>query len=280
MSEGAPRIEPFEIEGAAGRPIRGEARLVNGATASVVVLHGFKGFFRFSFFPYVAEQIAAAGMNVISFNFSGSGVGPDLESFTDSEAFFDNSFAREMYDVVRVASASDDRGWLGARYGVLGHSRGGGIAVLHAADNLRVGALVTWAGISTVRRWSDVVMTAWRDRGHTEIANSRTGQVLKLGTRVLDEAVDHGSARLDIRRAGREVKSPWLIVHGDADETVPIAEAEALRAASRERAEVLRIPGATHSFNVSHGSSVRSPELITATERTVAFFTDSLLGAE
>ena len=38
--------------------------------------------------------------------------------------------------------------------GVVGHSRGGGIAVLQAASDPRVRALVTWAAISSVERWS------------------------------------------------------------------------------------------------------------------------------
>ena len=40
-------VERFDVVGASGRVIRGEARAVDGATASVVLLHGFKGFAHF-----------------------------------------------------------------------------------------------------------------------------------------------------------------------------------------------------------------------------------------
>ena len=272
----AGRLDRFDIVGAGGRVIRGEARVVDGATASVVLLHGFKGFAHFSFFPLLADRLSRAGLTAISFNFSGSGVGEDMERFTDADAFENNSFGRELYDLVMVNAEADRRGWLGTRRGLFGHSRGGGIAVLHAARDERVAALATWSSISTVKRWSDADLTSWRERGYTEIANSRTGQTMRVGTNLLNEVVKHASGRLDIERAAAVIRCPWLIVHGDADETVPVAEGERLHAATNGRAELLRVSGATHGFNVSHGFAHPSPELQLVVDRTVDFFAGNL----
>ena len=71
--------------------------------------------------------------------------------------------------------------------GLLGHSRGGGIAVLHAAGDPRVRALVTWAAISTVERWPSAVQAAWRAAGVLDQENARTGQILPLYADVLDD---------------------------------------------------------------------------------------------
>ena len=270
-------LERFDIVGAGGRVIRGEARVVDGATSSVVLLHGFKGFAHFSFFPLLADRLSQAGMNAISFNFSGSGIGDDMERFTDFEGFEQNSFGRELYDLVMVNAEAERRGWLGAKRGLFGHSRGGGIAVLHAARDERIVALATWSSIATVKRWSEAQMAAWRERGYAEFANSRTGQVMRVGTNLLDEVVKHASGRLDIERAAAVIRCPWLIIHGDADETVPVAEGERLHAATNGRAELLRIPGATHGYNVSHGFTEPSPELRQVVDRTVEFFAGNLL---
>lgn len=267
--------ESFELTGAGGLPIRGEMLVVDGATHGVVLLHGFKGFFRGLFFPSLAERIAAAGLNVVSYNCSGSGIGPDLVSFTESAAFGANSYGRELYDLSLVMRHADASGWLGSRYGLFGHSRGGGIAALHAAGDDRVGALVTWASISTVRRWTDDEMAAWRARGHLDVVNTRTGQRFALGTRVLDEIERHGEGRLDITRAARRITAPWLVVHGDADDTVLFAEGEQLAGAAPD-AELFRIAGGTHTMNVAHGYTVPSPELLQASERTVHFLTEHL----
>ena len=272
----APRLETFEIAGSSGRVIRGDARLVEGATASVVLVHGFKGFARGNFMPFVADQLSAAGLTTIAFDFSGSGVGPDRETFTDFDAFEANSIGRELYDLLRVIRLGEERGWLGDRRGLWGHSRGGGVAVLHASRDTRLGALVTWSAIATVDRWSAADRETWRRQGYLEVLNTRTKQTFRMGRAMLQEIEKHGQGRLDIERAASQVRCPWLIVHGDADETVPIEEGERLRQASREQAELQRVPGASHTFNVAHGFTAPSPALRTATDRTVRFFVAAL----
>jgi fermentation-respiration switch protein FrsA (DUF1100 family) len=136
---------------------------------------------------------------------------------------------------------------------------------------------VTWASIATVMRWSDEELAAWRERGYLEVQNARTGQILRLGTPLLAEVTEHHLGRYNLRAAAGTLLCPWLIVHGDADETVPFAEAEQLHAASEERAELLPIEGGTHTFNVSHGMREPSPQLRRATEHTVRFFVDRLV---
>lgn len=273
----AVKPERFELAGTGTRLIRGEARVVPDAQGSVVLVHGFKGFARWAFFPYLADRLAAAGLTTVSFNFSGSGIGEDLETFTDPDAFAENTYSRELQDLALVLAESKRRGWIGAQCGLYGHSRGGGIALLEAARDTRIRALVTWASISTVLRWPDDVIAGWRARGYLEVPNTRTGQIFLVTTALLDEAIEHHHGRSNLRVAAATLLCPWLIVHGDADETVPFSEAEQLLAASEGRAELLRIGGGTHSFNVAHGMSEPSPQLSEAVERTVSFFMDRLV---
>jgi fermentation-respiration switch protein FrsA (DUF1100 family) len=82
---------------------------------------------------------------------------------------------------------------------------------------------------------------------------------------------------LDVARAAETLLCPWLIVHGDADETVLIGEGESLARAAGPNAELLRVAGGTHTFNVAHGMTSPSPQLREATDRTVRFFVDRLL---
>ena len=277
---GAPQaIAPqrFDIEGAAGRTIRGEVRVVTGARASVVLVHGFKGFAHFAFFPYLADRLAAAGLTTLSFNFSGSGVGEDMETFSDPEAFAENTYTRELHDLGIVMGEGERRGWITERRGLFGHSRGGGIAILRAARDVHVHALVTWASISTVRRWPTDIADAWRRRGWLDVENARTKQVFRLRSAVLDEATQHGEGMLDVTRAAETLLCPWLIVHGDADETVLIGEGEVLANVAGSNAELLRVAGGSHTFNVAHGMTTPSPQLREATDHTVTFFVDRLL---
>lgn len=225
-----------------------------GPRPAVVIVHGFKGFKDWGMFPPLAERLARAGFTAVSFNMSGSGVdaggAPSLP-----ERFGRNTYGAELSDLAAVLDALE-QGQLGTapptRVGLVGHSRGGGIAVLQTARDPRVRSLVTWAAIADVVRWDDRTRAKWRAGGHFDVTNTRTGQVIPLSTDVLDE-IESAPAELDITRAAARIEVPWLIVHGALDESVTAKDAARLHAASaRESTTLLTIPGAGHTFGAGH----------------------------
>ncbi len=241
---------------------------------AVLVLHGFKGFKDWGMFPPLAERLARAGFSAVSFNLSGSGV-DDAGEFTFPERFARATFSGDLGDIAHVVEAVAS-GALAmpspTSIGFLGHSRGGGLGVLAAAADPRIGAVVTWAAISDVHRHSPEEVTAWRARGHIDIVNSRTGQVLPILTDVLDDVIRHGSTLLDIRAAGARLKAPWLIAHGESDVTVPVAEARALHAAAGATAELMVVPGAGHTFEAVHPWQGPTPAFAAVADASVAWF--------
>ena len=260
--------------------IRGEARLPKNARGAVVVCHGFKGFAHFSFFPYVAESLAKAGFRAITFDFSGSGVGEDRENFTNPRAFTHNTYLQELADLEAVVDEARARNWIDDGYGVFGHSRGGGIAILHASRDAQVKALVTWAAISSTNRWSPEVVSEWRTSGHIEIPNSRTGIAIPLGVDILHEVETYGRVDLNIARAASEIRSPWLIIHGTDDETVNVSEAESIANLSGANATLRELDGVNHSFGGKHPLAEVTPTLESVTGETVEFFSRNLTARE
>ncbi|MFL5402160.1 MAG: alpha/beta hydrolase family protein [Gemmatimonadales bacterium] len=245
---------------------------------AVVVLHGFKGFKDWGMFPRVAERLAQAGFTAVSLNVSGSGV-DDAGDFSFPERFGHNTFTAELRDLGSTVDALMD-GRLGvsppSSLGLVGHSRGGGIAVLHAARDSRVRAMVTWSAISVVERWPVEQRQAWRTAGQIDIQNTRTGQLLPLYTDVLDD-IERNAADLDIQAAARRIGVPWLIVHGTSDESVPFPEAERLaEAASRSDARLLPIPGGGHTFGAMHPWRSSTPELDSVFDATLSWFSSHL----
>jgi dienelactone hydrolase len=243
------------------------------ARPAVLVLHGYKGFKDWGMFPRFSDRLAQAGFTVVSPNLSGSGV-DDAGDFAFPERFGHNTFTAELQDVEVVVNTLY-QGRLGvpppSSLGVVGHSRGGGIAVLHTSQNPRVRALVTWAAISTVERWPAEQRPAWRSAGRLDVPNVRTGQVLPLYTDVLDD-IEHNAARLSIASAAAEIAVPWLIVHGTADESVPLREAERLAAAaSRTSPNLLLIPGGGHTFGATHPWRAATPELDAVFDATLSW---------
>jgi dienelactone hydrolase len=243
---------------------------------AVVVVHGFKGFKDWGLWPTLAERLARAGLSAVTLNLSGSGV-DDSGEFVYPERFGHNTFSAELQDLRRVTDALAG-GELGvappSAVGLLGHSRGGGIAVLHAASDARIKALATWAAISTVERWPASQRAAWRSAGVNEVKNVRTGQVLPLYPDVLDDIERHASA-LDIEAAAARVAVPWLIVHGTDDEAVALAEGKRLAAAA-PGARLLAVEGAGHTFGAVHPWRGPTPALERVEDATLAFFAETL----
>ena len=264
--------EPFEIPGKDGLSIRGERYLAEDAAGTVFVCHGFKGFAHWGFFPFVAQSLARGGLNAITFDFSGSGIGRDRESFTEPEAFSTNTFTRELEDLENLVDYARRSKWIDEQFGLFGHSRGGGTAILYAADKAEITALVTWAAISHVNRWTAADALEWRTRGFREIVNSRTGETLLLGTDLLDEVEAHLTTKVNILAAAAKVKAPWLIVHGTADETVPHNEAEQLHQRSSKVSKLKLLEGVTHAFGATHPLTDPPRPLEQVVAETVQFF--------
>jgi dienelactone hydrolase len=247
---------------------------------AVVVLHGFKGFKDWGMFPPFSERLARAGVTAVTPNLSGSGV-DDAGAFSRPDRFSRNTFSAELDDLGRVTAALA-AGELGVAapsgIGLVGHSRGGGIAVLQAARDPRVRTLVTWAAISSVERWSPAEQQAWRAAGTKDIVNARTGERLPLSTDVLDDIGRHANGRLDVLAAAARIAVPWLVVHGGDDEAVSPLEAQALRGASpRDTTALLTVEGAGHTFGAVHPWKGSTPELERVFDASLAHLAASLL---
>jgi len=265
--------EAFEIPCKDGLTIRGEVYPAASSRGTVIVCHAFKGFAHCAFFPYIARTLAENGLTAITFDFSGSGIGRDRESFTEAEAFASNTLSRDLDDIENLVEYARRKKLISGKFGLFGHSRGGGIAILSAAAaDSDVGSLVTWAAISYPTRWSKEDVATWRRRGYAEITNSRTGQVMRLGTDMLEDVEMHGQTKLNIEAAAAKIKVPWLILHGTADETVPSSEAERLHALSPGVSTLRLIKGADHGFGAKHPLTEIPPVLEKVVLETVKFF--------
>lgn len=270
------REDKFTLHRPGGLTIRGETFTEEAnPKRTVVICHGFKGFAHWGFFPHLAKSIAGAGMRAITFDFSGSGIGDDRETFVDPDAFEKNTFTQELADLQAVISEARRREWITSPYGLLGHSRGGGVAILHAAGNEQVKALATWAAISYVGRWTPSDVITWRDRGFVDIVNARTGQVMKLGTSLLDDVEAHEKTTLDIAAAAGRIRVPWLILHGSEDETVPTDEARRLHELAPEWS-TLRIIAGNHGFGAMHPFKEVPESFSRALSETLDFFEQNL----
>mgnify|MGYP000497120014 CR=1 FL=1 len=169
---------------------------------AVLVCHGFKGFRRWGFFPWVGERLAEAGWTSAVMDFSRNGIGEDPLEFDRLDLFRSNTYSRELADLDQVIEELRARlDWTGP-IGLLGHSRAAVDVVVRAAEDPRVGAVVTWNGVSRLLRFTDRQLAEWEREGCLEFTNARTGQRMAMDYGFVRDALENAE-RFDLGRARR-----------------------------------------------------------------------------
>lgn len=262
----------FEIASAEGLPIRGVLEVPSDPRGLVVIVHGFKGFKDWGFFPWVSARFAGCGVASVRFDMSHNGIGERPGEFDRLDLFANDTYGGELSDLEKVLSWIEGvREVAGLPLFLMGHSRGGGVAILgaRATESGMVRGIVTWSGIARADRWSEEVKKEWRARGVLEVQNARTGQVMPISTAVIDE-LDARAGELDIQAALEATECPVLIVHGLSDESVPLSEAHQLASCARNGSLVL-IEKASHTFGARHPFAGVPKELSFAMHATAGF---------
>lgn len=262
-------VVDWSIPGAADEPIFGTSYLPSsegGVRGSVLLCHGFMGYKDYGFFPYLARRLASAGFVAHGFNFSHSGVTPSHTKFKRVDLFERDTWNKQVHDLTLVHDALRESWLPGPRMARtlpvvwFGHSRGGVTALLAAArrpnhaasgddNDLTVPAgLCIAAAPASACRLSPEDKARLREQGYMEYVSSRTQQTLRIGRGWLDE-IEADPARHDPLAAMATLRQPVAIIHGQADQTVLVADAHALAAAAGHRAKLHLIPDASHTFN-------------------------------
>ena len=220
----------------------------------VVFCHGYKGYKDWGAWDLVAKSFAEKNLFFLKMNFSHNGgtVAQPID-FPDLEAFGHNNFLKELDDLDTVLSWLHSDNPYQAEYNkanisLIGHSRGGGIVVLKAAKDKRISKVVSWAGVSDFasRFPEGEKLELWRQHGVAYITNARTNQQMPHYFQFYTSFKEN-EAFLNIKSAARQLSIPYLIVHGDLDETVPLEEAKNLNSWS-PKSELEIIEGANHTF--------------------------------
>jgi pimeloyl-ACP methyl ester carboxylesterase len=239
-------------------PIYGDLRRSESAENKpvIVICHSFMAFKDWGFFPHIGEEFARAGFCTLAFNYSYDGVGAEGGKITDLARFEANTFSRELADTARVIEAIRSgeigRGFIDrATIILLGHSRGGGVAIVTASRDSRIKALITLASISTFDRWTPHQKERWRAAGYLALARDTTANPLRLGLGLLNDLEAHAD-NLSIAKAAGTIHVPWLILHSAADVTVKVNEAHALyNSSNKSTTELVIVEKAGHLFNAA-----------------------------
>lgn len=226
----------------------------------VIYAHGFNGFKDWGNFDLIAEMFSAAGFVFIKFNFSHNGTSPgNPTAFTNLEAFGNNNYTKQLIDLQLVID------WVCDPTNIyqsvmntndiclIGHSLGGGIAILQAAADKRIKKLITWAAISECKtpwgNWTTEKIIEWKESGVAYYNNSRTQQQMPMYYQLYEDYLQH-EAKLNIQKAIGKLDIPVLICHGTNDLAVPVEKAYQLK--SCQPSAILFINDSDHVFGRKH----------------------------
>jgi carboxymethylenebutenolidase len=188
----------------------------------------------------ITDRVAAAGHHAVGldiFHRSGGGTAP-YDDFEKVLPLFEGLTDEGLLDDIDAARAHLNEAGIGdASIGIVGFCFGGRTTFL-AAVRRPVGAAVGFYGGGIV-----------------------TGRFPQFPP-LIDESPS--------------LQSPWLGLFGDADQGIPVADVERLRAALDEGTtvdhDIVRFPGADHGFNCDQRPAYHPEAAAAAWQRTLAWF--------
>jgi pimeloyl-ACP methyl ester carboxylesterase len=264
----------FILRGAEDKTISGDITWNDeGAiNKTVIFIHGFKGFKDWGTHNLVAERFASHGFRYLKFNLSHSGVHPDRpHDVTDLETFASNTVTHELRDVEAIIQYVTHTFTSDEIY-LIGHSRGGGLAIIEAAKNKHIKKLVTWSAIADFASlWKPDQEEEWKKTGRIFVENARTKEKMPLDVSLLQD-FKRNKEEYNIKEKAKTIRIPWLILHGDEDVNVSFSVAQEL-AQANPAACLKKIEGANHVYGGSHpftGTEL-PPHLLEVCEKTIAF---------
>ncbi|SMG38397.1 Alpha/beta hydrolase family protein [Marivirga sericea] len=243
------------------KPITADFRYIPSKEKKPLILfvHGFKGFKDWGVFNLLADGFAQNGFVFVKINLSHNGTTPEqLNDFADLEAFGNNNFTKELDDVKDTidylfsASCQIPKDEVNLNsINLMGHSRGGGLVLLKAREEVRIHKVITLAAISDLtKRWPESFLQEWREKGVQYIENKRTNQLMPLYVQLYDDVLNHPD-RLSIPKAIKEMKQPLLAFHGTEDETLPVAMAHQIKEWKPDT-ELVIYEKENHVFGAAH----------------------------
>ena len=238
----------------------------------IIFLHGYMGFKDWGCWNLVSEFFTQHNYAFLKYNVSHNGC--TIESpidFEDLDSFSINTYSKELEDFEAIIKIAKNEFNKLSEIFIIGHSRGGGTALLQA-KNPEITKICSWAGISSIAKRfpRGEALEKWKNETIRITKNGRTHQDMPHHFLQYEDYIAN-SDNLNIKSNCLTSNTPTLIVHGENDNSVSINEGKEL--ADWLDSELIIIPNTAHTFDSKHPwKKDRLPfHLLSVCEKTLDF---------
>lgn len=248
--------EPVVFESSDGITLSGWFLPADNRTQTIIFAHGFRSNRLQPSVPALelARSLVENGFNVFLFDFRNSGESDgDVTTLGYHEV-------KDIYGAVRWLK--QERAEQAEQIGLIGFSMGAVTAILAAAEEPEIEAVVADSPFSDLRSYLSANMPIWT--GLPDVPFTWT--IMTILPPLIDLDVDAVSPRAVMP----DLVQPVLLIHSDRDELIPVSESEILAAAGRpDRTALWVVPSTKHV-----GAREADPAVYDA--RIVEFFREAL----
>ena len=239
----------------------------------VIFIHGYMGYKDWGCWNLVSSYFNKKGFAFLKYNASHNGGTIEKPiDFSDLDSFSENNYMKEIEDFEAIMQMVEKKLNNDLAISVIGHSRGGAIALLQS-DNRRIQRIATWAAISSIenRFPSGTELATWKKNGSYVRENGRTKQQMPHNYNQFENFLEH-KKRLNVERYCRNSTTPTLIIHGEKDTSVTLQDGISIASWLDSNLEIIK--NAQHTFNSSQpwNKDFMPKELIEVCELTSSFF--------
>ena len=116
---------------------------------------------------------------------------------------------------------------------LVGHSRGGGVALLGARRIENLSGIVTWSAIARTDRWDDATKRSGARNGYLDVGeHAHETDDADVDARC-STTIEANRDRLDILSCVTQIEHPMLVIHGGRDEACRSAESREIASYAR-----------------------------------------------
>ena len=218
-----------------GKQIVGMLHLPSRKNAPLIIMcHGWtgnkQGVYN-AFFVKAARNFSKNGFATLRFDFRGSG---------DSEGRWkDQTTTTMLEDLDNVIDQISKYPEINKeKIGLIGHSQGGRVVLLHTAKDKRIESLVTWAARTDLSYfWSK----AWLESARRK---ERVIEDFEITKKWISDDMKY-----NVEKTVQKIKVPILVIHGDTDYTVPDSEAYRIYKNANKPKKLQIVKGLNHDFS-------------------------------